>query len=51
MSSGLFYHIPLDWEGVGNGSVYIRREHIKAYLALYKRVLNKLNKFGKPFQS
>ncbi|MGJ7913844.1 hypothetical protein, partial [Neobacillus sp. LXY-1] len=46
-----FYHIHLDWEGVGNGSVHIRREHIKAYLALYKRVLNELNMFEKPFQS
>lgn len=46
-----FYHIHLDWDGVGNESVSARREHIKAYLALYKRILNELKMFGKSYQS
>ena len=45
-----FYHIHLDWEGVGNESVKIRREHIKAYFALYKKVLDELKMFDKPYQ-
>ncbi|MBI0581308.1 hypothetical protein IEC97_28755 [Neobacillus cucumis] len=46
-----FYHIHLDWDGLGNGSVKIRREHIKAYFAIYKRVLNELKMFEKSYQS
>jgi hypothetical protein len=46
-----FYHIHLDWNGVGNESTKIRREHIKAYLALYERVLNQLKMFKGPYQS
>ncbi|MGG1397754.1 hypothetical protein ABE288_08000 [Bacillus salipaludis] len=42
-----FYHIHLNWDGLGNGSVKIRREHIKAYFAIYKRVLNELKMFKK----
>jgi len=45
------YHIHLDWNGVGNESSKIRREHIKAYLTLYERVLNQLKMFEKPYQS
>ncbi|MDQ6597996.1 hypothetical protein E2K98_28675 [Bacillus salipaludis] len=44
-----FYHIHLDWDGLGKGSVKIRREHIKAYFAIYKRVLNKLKMFEKSY--
>lgn len=45
------YHIHLDWDGVGNKSTKIRREHVKAYLNLYERVLNQLEIFGGPYQS
>ena len=46
-----FYHIHLDWYGVGNENIKIRREHIKAYLALYEKVLNQLTGFEEPYQS
>ncbi|WEG14483.1 hypothetical protein PU629_09050 [Pullulanibacillus sp. KACC 23026] len=46
-----FYHIHLDWYGVGNESIKLRREHFKAYLTLYKKVLDKLETFDKPYQS
>ncbi|WP_339147156.1 MULTISPECIES: hypothetical protein [unclassified Sutcliffiella] len=46
-----FYHIHLDWYGVGNESVKIRREHIKAYLALYERLLNQLKECEGPYQT
>ncbi|WCN36686.1 hypothetical protein [Aneurinibacillus uraniidurans] len=46
-----FWHIHLDFMRRGNDSLKVRREHIKAHLALYSHLLNRLEKFKKPYQS
>jgi hypothetical protein len=46
-----FWHIHLDFSGIGNESVKVRREHIKAQITLYKNILKQLKTFEKPFQS
>ncbi|MEK5069607.1 hypothetical protein [Sporosarcina sp. FSL K6-1508] len=45
------WHTHLDFSGIGNDSLKIRREHIKAHLALYKNLLKKLEPFEKPYQT
>lgn len=45
------WHTHLDFFGVGNNSLKIRREHIKAHLALYKNLIEKLDTLDKPYQS
>ncbi|WP_100486902.1 hypothetical protein [Sporolactobacillus pectinivorans] len=46
-----FWHEHLDHDGRGDGHLRIRKEHIKAHLALYRSVLDKLKGFNKPYQS
>ncbi|MGN7940461.1 hypothetical protein [Virgibacillus sp. 6R] len=46
-----FWHIHLDFFGVGKYSLKIRREHIKAHVALYNHLLKQLEAFEKPYQS
>jgi hypothetical protein len=46
-----FWHVHLDFFGVGENSLKIRREHIKAHVALYNRLLKQLEGFGKPCQT
>jgi len=46
-----FWHTHLDFFGVGKNSLKIRREHIKAHLALYNKLLKQLETFEKPYQS
>ncbi|MBD3858864.1 hypothetical protein IEE86_03885 [Bacillus sp. 28A-2] len=46
-----FSHTHLDFFGVGENSLKIRREHIKAHIALYNRVLKQLEGFEKPYQT
>ncbi len=46
-----FWHNHLDFIGVGESSLKIRREHIKAHIALYDRLLKQLEEFKKPYQS
>ena len=45
------WHTHLDFCGVGNNSLKIRREHIKAHLAVYENLLDKLDTYDKPYQS
>ena len=45
------WHTHLDFWGHGNRSIKIRREHIKAHIALYESLLKRLETFEKPFQS
>lgn len=45
-----FSHTHLDFFGVGENSLKIRREHIKAHIALYHRLLKQLEGFEKPYQ-
>jgi hypothetical protein len=45
------WHTHLDFFSVGNISLKVRREHIKAHLALYKNFLEKLDTLEKPYQS
>lgn len=45
------WHTHLDFYGFGDNSLKIRREHIKAYIALYNNLLEKLQQLGKPYQS
>ncbi|MFP3726421.1 hypothetical protein U8V72_14635 [Priestia filamentosa] len=40
----------LDWFGIGQHRLKYRREHIKAYLALYDRLTQQLKAFKKPHQ-
>ncbi len=47
----LFLHTHLDFFGVGENSLKIRREHIKAHIALYHRLLKQLEGFEKPYQT
>lgn len=44
------WHTHLDFYGYGNDGLKIRREHIKAHIALYNRLSEKLSTFGKPYQ-
>lgn len=44
------WHTHLDFYGYGNDDLKIRREHIKAHIALYKRLSEKLSTFRKPYQ-
>lgn len=46
-----FFHTHLDFWGVGKNSLKIRREHIKAHVALYNRTLKLLEGFEKPYQT
>ncbi|APT47949.1 hypothetical protein [Bacillus safensis] len=46
-----FWHTHLDFFGVGENSLKIRREHIKAHIALYHRLLKQLESFEKPYQT
>lgn len=46
-----FWHKHLDFFGVGENSLKIRKEHIKAYIALYHRLLKQLEGFEKPYQT
>ncbi|PRO42820.1 hypothetical protein [Bacillus sp. LLTC93] len=46
-----FFHTHLDFFGVGKNSLKIRREHIKAHIALYNRLLKQLEAFEKPYQT
>lgn len=46
-----FWHTHLDFFGVGENSLKIRREHIKAHIALYHRRLKQLESFEKPYQT
>lgn len=45
------WHTHLDFMGHGNRSIKIRREHVKAHIALYKSLLKNLEIFEKPFQT
>ncbi|MFJ7982493.1 hypothetical protein ACIQ1D_19770 [Lysinibacillus xylanilyticus] len=45
------WHTHLDFYGFGNNSLKIRREHIKAYIALFYGLLEELQTLGKPYQS
>ncbi len=40
----------LDWFGIGQHRLKYRREHIKAYLALYDRLTQQLEAFKKLYQ-
>lgn len=42
--------IHLDFYGYGNDGLKIRREHIKAHIALYNRLSERLSTLGKPYQ-
>ncbi|MCY7565756.1 hypothetical protein P9186_19680 [Bacillus safensis] len=46
-----FWHTHLDFFGVGENSLKIRREHIKAHIVLYHRLLKQLESFEKPYQT
>ncbi|WP_103994199.1 hypothetical protein [Paenibacillus sp. UNC499MF] len=46
-----FWHFHLDFCGIGENSVKLRREHIKAHIALYKSLLKRLERIEKPSQS
>ncbi|MDA1477480.1 hypothetical protein [Bacillus changyiensis] len=46
-----FSHTHLDFYAVGEHTIKIRREHIKAHIALYDVILKQLETFGKPYQS
>lgn len=45
------WHRHLDFCGVGNSSLKIRREHIKAHIALYNSLLERLEPLEIPYQS
>lgn len=46
-----FWHIHLDFFGIGENRLKIRREHIKAHIALYNNILKQLEGFERPYQS
>ncbi|MCM3758261.1 hypothetical protein M3197_12390 [Sporosarcina aquimarina] len=46
-----FWHVHLDFFGLGDYSNKIRKEHIKAQITLYKNLLKRLKIFKKPYQS
>ncbi|OMF27629.1 hypothetical protein BK133_19460 [Paenibacillus sp. FSL H8-0548] len=46
-----FWHRHLDFYGLGNNSLKVRREHIKAHIHLYSKFLQQLKDFSKPYQT
>ncbi|PPA68425.1 hypothetical protein [Jeotgalibacillus proteolyticus] len=46
-----FWHTHLDFLGVAEKSLKIRREHIKAHIALYNRLLKQLEEFEESYQA
>ncbi|MFF2155157.1 hypothetical protein ACFVVQ_07570 [Paenibacillus chitinolyticus] len=46
-----FWHVHLDFCGIGEHSLKLRREHIKAHLVLYNILLKRLERIEKPSQS
>lgn len=46
-----FWHIHLDFLGLGNSSVKVRKEHIKVHIELYKKLLKQLEAFNRPYQT
>ena len=46
-----FWHIHLDFYGVGNQSLKVRKEHIKAQVMLYDKLLKELESIQLPYQS
>ncbi|WP_043933267.1 hypothetical protein [Bacillus sp. EB01] len=45
------WHSHLDFNGYGNSSLSMRRQHIIAHIALYRKILRKLETFKNPYQS
>ncbi|MGE7988519.1 hypothetical protein [Lysinibacillus fusiformis] len=45
------WHTHLDFYGLGDNSLKLRREHIKAHIILYNNLLEKLKLIKKPYQS
>lgn len=45
-----FWHTHLDFDGYGNQSVKIRKEHIKSQLKLFNNLDEKLKEWGQPYQ-
>ena len=45
------WHAHLDFEGVGNRSIKVRRQHVKAHLSLYKSLVERLESSELSFQS
>lgn len=46
-----FWHRHLDFGGLGNASLKVRREHIKAHISLYSKFLIQLESLNKPYQT
>lgn len=46
-----FWHRHLDFSGLGNNSLKIRREHIKAHIFLYSKILQQFESLNKPYQT
>jgi hypothetical protein len=44
------WHIHLDFFGLGKNSLKVRREHIKAHVALYHRLMKQLEDYAYPYQ-
>ena len=46
-----YWHRHLDFFGLGNDSLQVRRAHIKAHISLYTRILTQLEQLNKPYQT
>lgn len=46
-----FWHRHLDFWGIGNNRLKVRREHIKAHIVLYSKFLEQLKSLNKPYQT
>ena len=45
------WHTHLDFFGLGNTSLKVRRAHIKAQLTLYENLIDKLQQLNQPYQT
>ena len=45
------WHTHLDFWGLGNTSLKVRRAHIKAHLTLYENLIDKLQQLNQPYQT
>ncbi|MGE7954940.1 hypothetical protein [Lysinibacillus xylanilyticus] len=45
------WHTHLDFYGLGDNSLKLRREHIKAHIILYNSLIENLQVFEKPYQT
>ena len=45
-----YYHVHLDWDGIGDLGAQIRLQTLEAHLCIFKKYADALTQFAKPYQ-